>query len=64
MGTSKRQPKEPNNERRLSVRSIRRDPVDAHKLARALLSIVVAAAEKAAEDEQRAKIDDQPEART
>lgn len=44
--------RQPKSERRLSVRSVRRDPIDARKLARALLAIAAAAqAEKEAEQQ-------------
>ena len=50
-------------ERRLSVRNVRRDPVDGRKLARALLSIV--AAEAAAEHSaNEAEEDRTPEGRS
>lgn len=48
-------------ERRLSVRSVRRDPIDGRKLARALLSIVTAEAEA---EHEASNADDDPEARS
>lgn len=53
MGVSKRrQPRR--SERRISVRGLRRDPPDLHKLARALLALAQAEAEAQA-DAKRAK---------
>jgi len=47
----------PNRERRISVRAIRRDPPDLHKLSRALLALAQAEAE--AEAQRQRELEDE-----